>query len=112
MDTFSAVAMGMVYRYREPMVFDWDKAARLIKEHKPEVASAGLHNDWEYTGGDICLDGQPVMEPGTYLASTWATPELDLDGEVFECYRKQREVPDWDAKTVWPESALAILRGE
>lgn len=92
-------------------VFDWDKAARLIKERKPDVASAGLGGDWNWTGGDIYRDGAPVPSEKTYtyLASVWATPELDMDGDVVACWVSMAEKPEWDAGTYWPDSALAIL---
>jgi len=95
-------------------VFDWHKAARLICEHKPDVASAGLAGDWEYTGGTIYRDGEPLTEDKSYvyLASLWATPELDMDGDVQECWVYQKSSPGWNEKTFWPESALAILRTE
>ena len=111
MNTWLAFAMGEANKYKELMVFDWDKAARLIKERKPERAYAGLRSDWEYTGGIIYENGKPVMNGYTYLASTWAVPELDLDGDVVECYRMEHEVPKWGSGTKWPPSALDILRG-
>ena len=112
MNTLSAFAMGAANRGKELMVFDWDKAARIIKERSPEYVEAGLCGDWEWTGGCIYEDGHPVTTYSTYLASTWAVPELDIDGEVISCYRMQSEVPGWGAKTKWPESALAILKGD
>ena len=111
MDTMAAFFMGEMNRNKELMVFDWDKAARLIAEKKPKVASAGLRGDWEYTGGCIYAAGEPIKDCYTYLASTWAVPELSLDGWSIECYRMQHEVPEWNAVTVWPDSALAILKG-
>ena len=94
------------------MLFDWDKAARLIKERKPKCASAGLRSDWEYTGGTIYEDGTPVMGDYTYLASTWAVPELDMDGDIVECFRMKHEVPGWGSETKWTKSALDILNSE
>ena len=38
---------------KEVMVFDWDKAAEIIKKRKPTYAAAGLRQDWENTGGLI-----------------------------------------------------------
>ena len=111
MDTFSAFLMGEMNRDKELMVFDWDKAARLIAEKKPKVASAGLRGDWEYTGGYIYAGGEPIKDCYTYLASTWAVPELVLDGWSIGGYRMQHEVPEWNAVTAWPDSALAILDG-
>ncbi len=111
MDTISAFAMGEANREKELMVFDWEKAARIIKERGAKSASAGLSGDWEWTGDDILRDGKPTLEEdtNTYLASTWAIPELEIDGETIECYRMQSETPGWDSKTFWPKEALKIL---
>jgi hypothetical protein len=95
---------------KKPMIFDWDKAATLIALRKVKVARAGLQEDWDYTGGTIFEDGNPVEERGCiYLASLWAIPELELDGEIVECWRYEDQTPGWDAHTFWPESALKIL---
>ncbi len=109
MDTMRAFAMGEANRGNEMMVFDWEKAARLIAERKPGIAGAGLEFDWDYTGGEIYRDGRPIKDEYTYLASTWATPQLDLDGDLIPCFRMASEVPDWNSDTKWPETALAIL---
>lgn len=108
MDSFSAFARGEANRHEERKVFDWNKAARLIKEKQPRVASAGLCNDWEYTGDTIYNNSNPVLDTYTYLASTWATPEINLDGDVEGCYLMESET-EWNESTKWPESALDIL---
>ena len=112
MDTlFEAFARGEATRGKELMVFDWEKAAQLIKESGAMTASAGLEDDWGWTGGAILKDGQPLAKDQsyTYLASTWATPELDLGNGKFPCYRMQSATPGWDSDTFWPSEALAIL---
>ena len=109
MDTTSAFARGEASRDKESKVFDWNKAAELIKKNKPKEASAGLQSDWEWTGGLIFKDGKPVTDEYTYLSSTWATPELDMDGEIVDCYKMQSETPRWHSATKWPKSALKIL---
>ena len=111
MDTMKAFMMGEMNRYNERMVFDWNKAARIIAERKPEQAAAGLAGDWEWTGGTIYEDGKPVFYEYTFLASTWATPELEIDGEIMECFLMESKT-EWDEYTKWPESALAILEGK
>ncbi len=111
MDTASGFIRGEASRGNRVRVFDWDKAARLIGDQKVDYAGAGLQSDWEYTGGVIFNEGV-VTEGGTYLASTWAIPELDLDGEMIDCWIYADETDGWDAKTIWPESARAILNGE
>lgn len=114
MDTLSAFALGQANRGKEMMVFDWEKAARLIMERRATSASAGLASDWEYTGGEILRDGKPVPREETYvyLASTWAKPELEIDGETIDCFRMESEVPGWDADTYWPPEAMAILNAK
>lgn len=109
MDSFSTFAMGMANRDKEPMVFDWHRAAEMIREHRPKIASAGLSGDWEWTGGDIYRDGLPIYDSYTYLMSTWATPEIELDGVRMDCYVMQSEAPEWDSDTKWPESARERL---
>lgn len=112
MDTLQAFIMREANRRKELMVFDWDKAATLIKERHPNVVDAGLRGDWENTGGCIYEYNQPVMNAYTYLASTWAVPEICIDdGEFLPCYRMQSETPGWNSKTRWPKSALDILEG-
>lgn len=113
MDTILAFFMGSANRGRELMVFDWVKAAEIIKEKGADTASAGLCGDWEYTGGTIFEGGGPINQDDTYvyLASTWATPELEVNGELFDCFIMQSESPNssWDSDTFWPEEALQIL---
>jgi hypothetical protein len=91
MDMFLAFAMGQANRGRELMIFDWEKAAELIKERGATNASAGLSGDWGYAGGSVLRDGKPVPkeESSVYFASTWATHELKIDGEIIDCYRME-----------------------
>ncbi|KKW13438.1 MAG: hypothetical protein UY48_C0001G0059 [Candidatus Gottesmanbacteria bacterium GW2011_GWB1_49_7] len=115
MDTTTAFAMGQISKDKELMVFDWNKAAQLIRGTKPKTASAGLQSDWEWTGGEIYANGKPIPkeETYTYLASTWAIPELKMDGEIMDCYIMKTEMPpEWGenpANVYWPVSALMII---
>lgn len=111
MDTLSAFAMGSAHRDNELMVFDWIKAAEIIKERKPQEAIAGLSSDMEWTSGEIWANGAPVPRDETYvfLASTWATPVIMIDYEEIDCYKMQSETPGWDSDTYWPQEALAVL---
>lgn len=110
MNTLDAFVMGEMNCKNVMMVFDWDKAARLIAQRKPRIAMAGLRGDWEFTCGVIYEDGVLVTKDYTFLASTWAVPELDMDGETVECYKMESETPKWDALTKWPKSAVEIYR--
>lgn len=119
MDSVGAFFMGEAARRSgaKQMVFDWHKAARLIKESRAKQIAAGLRSDWEYTGAEICDEKGPLLgeEYGRpFLASCWATPEIELDGVRSACfvYDGPESNPDgWDEDTYWPESALKILRG-
>jgi hypothetical protein len=108
MDTLTAFAMGQANKGKELKVFDWDRAAEIIKERKPKVARAGLAGDWGHTGGTIYEDGEIVDDDYTYLASNWATPELEIDGEIIACYKMESET-DYNSSTKWPNSATKIL---
>lgn len=108
MDTMAAFAMGEANRGNPLMVFDWDKAARILKEREPEMAEAGLRGDLGWTGGTIWEHGKPVTDCYTYLASTWATPVLIIEDEEIECYVMESET-EWRCGTEWPESALRIV---
>ena len=109
MDAILAIALGERNRGKDRAVFDWDKAARLIKERKPKYAKAGLKEDWMWTGGYIYRDGAIDVDDYTYLASSWATPQLILDGEAIDCYVRESRT-QWDEHTQWPQSALDILK--
>lgn len=113
MDTMSAFALGKANRGNELKVFDWSKAAKLIKESGCKEARAGLTGDWEWTGGQIFSDGEPVKKEDAhvYLVSIWATPELEIDGNRQDCYLMKSQTPDgsWDRDTFWPKEALDIL---
>jgi hypothetical protein len=111
-DTAQAFALGETNPGKELKVFDWERAARRIKESGTKNASAGLRDDWEWTGDAIFIDGKPNQESRAYLASTWATPELAIAGEVEPCFRMQSETPGWDSDTNWPQEALDILSAE
>jgi hypothetical protein len=111
MKTIDAVARALASRGEPPMVFDWVKAVRLIVASGYQDASAGLSGDWEWTGGAIFEDGAPVPKDRTYtfLASNWATPEIEIGGVVESCYVMKDDSPGWDSGTYWPPEALAIL---
>lgn len=101
--------MGEANHGKEMKVFDWIKAAKLIKEHKADYAVAGLASDMEYTSGTILENGKPTDGYGCFLSSTWATPVIVINGDEIDCYRMESELPGWGAETVWPPEALAEL---
>jgi len=109
MKTTEAISRNQMNMGKEKKVFDWDKAAQMIKDSGTKSAAAGLSNDWEWTGGSIFENGKPDMDSYTYLSSQWAIPEIEIDGELHDCFKMKSEVPDWGSYTKWPDSALAII---
>lgn len=98
-------------------VFDWDKAAQLIKDHLVEhpdlIAEAGLQGDWSYTGGGIFRNGKPTNDEYTYLASNWAPPTLILswggeEQETLECWTYE-DGSRFDSGSKWDEQSIEIL---
>lgn len=112
MDTLQAAMRAAAAPPNSDKVFDWHKAAQIIKDRQPFRAEAGLEGDHEWTGGTIYRDGKPVFNDYTYLASSWCPAELVIDDEYIECWLPAAEQPGWGAHTKWPESALAILNGD
>ena len=94
-------------------VFDWEKAAKLIRDRKPKLVEAGLEDDWDYTGGKIYENGDivPKDKTYTYLASVWCIPKIIIDDEELDCFVVlESENSKWNSGTYWPEEALEILR--
>lgn len=103
----------------EGKVFDWDSAAKFLKENGIKNAWAGLAEDWSYTAGRILEDGEIPESSYTFLSSLWATPviEYQLPGEngdltEQECMFVEQADSEWDSGTFWPESARKIYFGE
>lgn len=111
MDTLSAFAMGATSRGNKAKVFDWLKAVSIIKQNNAREASAGLIEDWGDTSGLIFSSGEvvPKNQTYTYLASTWATPTIIVDGIEFDCYCMEDEC-NWNSKTYWPQEAIDRLK--
>lgn len=105
------VAKAEANRGNTMKVFDWDKAAAILKERGATYAEAGLASDWSCTGGSILNDGKPDKKY-TYLASTWATPTMIVDdGDEIDCWIYETET-EWDSGTSWPQSSLDIFNQE
>ena len=113
MNPLKVFANGIATRNQESKVFDWQKAANLIKEAlkaNPKLyVEAGLEEDWSCTA-DVIMQNGEVVHGMPYLASTWATPIVVIGEVEHECYKMAHEVPDWNYDTVWPEVALDILK--
>lgn len=100
----------------EIRVFDWDSAAAYIVKNNIKNASAGLLEDWFWTGADILVNGEIVEDLfKPYCASTWATPALyfyDGKNSHYIPFWKFGDETDYDESTYWPETARKILKGE
>jgi hypothetical protein len=108
MDTMMAMQMAQKNVGKPQMVFDWVKAAKLIKEKNPQEVEAGLKGDWEYTGGTIYENKRIVKDSYTYLSSNWAVPEIKIDGVYMDCFVMEDKT-EWSSETKWPKEPLEIL---
>lgn len=113
MDSIEAFKMGEANRGKDLMVFDWDKAVQIIKDKGLRNCGAGLDSDFEWTAGMILVDGKPYTDDYTYLASTWATPQLivysdnENEGiydyiETIDCYIMENET-NYNSDTKFPD---------
>lgn len=113
MDSMAALMKGYATRFQPQKVFDWNKAAQIVKDSGCQYADAGLSEDLSCTCGVIYSEGDPFFDDYTYLASTWATPVLIIDGQEYECWVYRDDSPGWDCDTKWPQTALDVIcKGE
>lgn len=113
MDTMIAFARGQAARASGAnlMVFDWNKAHRLLTESGVDQADAYLRGDRGFTGGCIWLNGEPSNEDYVYLSSLWAVPVLEINGEEVECWQFEEAAPDdWD--DAWPTIVAATAEDD
>jgi len=113
-DVMGRVKRAELSKGNVPKVFDWDKAAQIIKSRNISNASAGLQGDLSATCGDILEEGVIPEEGYAYLMSTWAIPVLiinpyTVEEEEIECWRWLTDVPYWGSDTFWPDSARDIF---
>lgn len=105
MDTLAAFAMAESARAAgSPMrQLDWEKAKEICEKNKGKSIYAGLSSDMEYTGG-LIFDGEKRVKDYVFVASVWATPILEIDGQEIECwkYGNYCDMPKW-----WAESGDA-----
>lgn len=105
-------------------VFDWIKAAKIIKENNIQNASIGLSITMEDTIS-ILQNGKPIKTTGVMFSSSDYNPILinNDSGEMMDCffninerYMKPNnlETPRSTEETMlleWPKVALDIIKG-
>jgi hypothetical protein len=90
------------------MVFDWERAAKLMKAYDGENVRAGMKNAWTDfydNAGFILKNGEAVNEAGI-VASYNATPTIEIDGRLFPCFRWADES---DHSASWTDAAVEIM---
>ena len=110
MNTLEAFARGQAARGQIQRVFDWVKAAQILKESGAKNAIAGLSSDMEWTSDDILVNGKIPDKGDCFLSSNWATPVLIIDDsyDEIECWKYEDEC-NYDSDTFWPEDARRIF---
>ena len=111
---FEAVATA---KKTNTKVFDWEKAAKIIRNLNPDVCvSAGIRGN-DGTIDSIFENGKPVTDGIAYLESWCGTPVLIIVDDHYDveipCYIFKNECEyDWDGQTLWPQMALDILNSD
>ena len=111
MDTIKAIQLAELSSGIENKVFDWVKAANIIKENPNKNWNAGLSCDLEWTGGRIWDADKKNIDNNSYtfLSSNWAIPVIyDDSGLEIECYVKATET-EYGEETRYPKEFMDIL---
>ncbi len=112
---------GYLARLRDLVVFDWDKAAKLIAEYATtcEVYAGIVESDpssWRSTK-QLIFQGKPVVKYGIFVVhAQYGVPTIEINGELTPCFIPAHQIPEsWMANissvfdVVWPATSLAIL---
>ena len=93
------------------MVFDWEKAAEVLRERQPVAASVSFIGKHERTEPVLIYrDGEPTPDPRTFCPyDAFDKPTLLIDGDEIECFRLENTITTWAIDEYWPESARRIL---
>lgn len=68
-------------------VLDWKKLKQFVKGRKPVEVSAGILNDWFWTGATVYKNGKYKRKHNAWIHSYWATPGFKAtmkNGDVIE----------------------------
>lgn len=68
---------------------DWKRAKKICEKYSECEVSAGLAEDWWWTGDVIFENGKRVKNDA-YVASSWATPVVSVELE-----EGRLEIPCW-----------------
>ena len=96
------------------MVFDWERAADLLRKRRPRAAYVSMVGKRERsTPVLIYKDGEIVHDSlyGWGYYDAFDTPTLLIDGDEIECFRLENTITTWALGDYWPESARRILKG-
>ncbi len=83
------------------VVFDWDRAAQIVRTYKARRAYAASHSQGRAL---IWENDKPAPRPAFRFAGNECL-ELVIGEEVWNCFAPRVERPDWVADTYWPEDA-------
>lgn len=99
---------GHISKDKCDMVFDWEKAAQIIKDTRPYIAYAQLEEDWEKETRKIYQGGIPVYSETVH--SQKYRPMLVVNSEKpIPCFKMEY---DTNGMEPWPTRALNILEGK
>lgn len=76
---------------------DWKKLEAFIAERKPVEVSAGILNDWFWTGATVYEKGEWQDKSRAWVTSDWATPGFKAtmeNGDVIEVVASVEETEE------------------
>lgn len=92
---------------------DWDKVARMIKDHGTEcVIYAGIMEDWMNTVDMIYDRGEVIIDHRAHTSSVWGTPTIEVyveDKGYKICGLDGFVMYGEEPSDTWTPSALSIL---
>lgn len=94
-------------------VFDWDRAAALIKATGARTALAGIDKDWVSSSDSIFEDGRARADSAcqAWTENPAMSPCLVLDGKRISCYKEMwaGDISLADRKAIWPGRSAEAL---
>lgn len=87
-------------------VFDWNKAACLIRQASPSLASVVVDG---HIG--VIYRNKKIVRPSLCSTISMSRPTLFMNGSFIDCCMPINETI-FDGYDMWPPSSLMILRGD
>lgn len=106
-------AVNIIVDAARVRVFDWDRAAALIKATGAQTALAGIDKDWLSSSDSIFDDGRARVDSAcqAWTENPNMSPCLELDGKRMPCFKEMwvSDITVADRRAIWPGRSAEIL---